>query len=80
LPDRIFSYQNKKIGTVLKALEDNFWYLSWPCGTLWGHLLHFMAIWYILRSLANLYPFWYVVSKNLATLDARRKKLMKSSP
>jgi hypothetical protein len=28
LPDRIFSYQNKKIGTVLKALEDNFWYLS----------------------------------------------------
>jgi hypothetical protein len=51
-------------------LNEKYWYLSWPFGTLCGHLFYFMAIWYI-YALAICYIIPILVrciKKNLATL------------
>jgi hypothetical protein len=45
LPDGIFSNQKSKFGYILKGLAIE------GVGTLYGHLLYFVAIWY------NLLPF-----------------------
>jgi hypothetical protein len=39
--------------------------LLWPIGILCGHLLYFMATWYILLSSPILSPFWYIVSRTI---------------
>jgi hypothetical protein len=40
-------------------------------GLGFGHLVYFMGIWYILWQFGIFFPFWYVVPKNLATLQHR---------
>jgi hypothetical protein len=37
----------EKVGTVSGHLEYStaIWYILWPLGTFYGHLVRFMAIW-----------------------------------
>jgi hypothetical protein len=69
-----------KIGYTLEglAMEDvgglfghlvyftAIWSILRPFGLFYGHLIYFMAIWHIMWQ--NFHPFWYIVTKNLATL------------
>jgi hypothetical protein len=67
LPDGLFSNQKPKFGQILEGLtmED--------ISELYGHLVYFTDIWYILRLLWSFGIFFPVlvcrIKKNLATLD-----------
>jgi hypothetical protein len=39
----------------LQTQIQNCWYIIWPFGLFYGHLLYYTAIWYIFST------FWYVV-------------------
>jgi hypothetical protein len=44
-------------------------YILRPFGQFSGHLVYFMALWYILWSVGIFSPFWYIFpTKNLATM------------
>jgi hypothetical protein len=70
LPDGIFSNQKSQFGWILECQSMN------DVGKLYGHLVYvfnwhfvyFMAICYILWSELYIFPFWYVITKNLALL------------
>jgi hypothetical protein len=54
LPDGILSNQKSQFGKILEglAMEDvgifmTFLSILWPNGSFNGHLVHFVAIWYI---------------------------------
>jgi hypothetical protein len=56
--------------------NGKFYYIVWPFGIFFGHLVYFMAVWYSLRSLGIFFLFWYVwTKKNLATLIETRRRL-----
>jgi hypothetical protein len=45
------------------------WYILWPFGIIYDHLVNYMAVWYCMWSFGILFPFWYAwTMKNLATL------------
>jgi hypothetical protein len=39
------------------------WYTLWTFGILYGHLVHFVVIWYIFTFLVYFLHFWYVVPR-----------------
>jgi hypothetical protein len=41
------------------------WYILWPFGIFYAHLVYFMAIWYILWPFGIFFPFWYVVPRKI---------------
>jgi hypothetical protein len=41
------------------------WYILWPFWIYCGHLVHFLAIWYIFWSFSNLVAIWYTVSRKI---------------
>jgi hypothetical protein len=46
------------------AMEDVGMYIICPFGLcIYGYLVYFTAIWYILWPLGVFFPFWYVVPK-----------------
>jgi hypothetical protein len=76
LPDGIFSKPKSRFGQILEGLElENvgifYGHIIRPFVLFHGHLVYFMAIWYILWPLVNLVaicmvyfpPFWHIVSK-----------------
>jgi hypothetical protein len=36
------------------------WYMLWPFGICYGHLVYVMAIWYMLWPFGNLVVLWYI--------------------
>jgi hypothetical protein len=49
LPDGIFSNQKSQFGYVLERFrKEKVGSILWPFGVYYGHLVHFVAIWYIL--------------------------------
>jgi hypothetical protein len=45
------------------------WYILWPFGQFYGHLVYFRALWYILWPFSKISPFLVCcTTKNLATL------------
>jgi hypothetical protein len=56
LPDGIFSNQKVNFGSFWQASERNILTSLWPFGILCGHLLYFIAVWYILDKLLYLFP------------------------
>jgi hypothetical protein len=75
----LFQTKNPKLGKFWRFLQWKMlvyftatWSIFLPFGIFWGHLVflvlnsyrYFLVIWYFS-------PFWYVVSKNLATLHTR---------
>jgi hypothetical protein len=70
LPDGIHIFKPKsQFGLSLEGLEHNriYWYNLRPFGQFYGHLVHFVVIWYIVLLFSRFGT--YVVPKNLATLD-----------
>jgi hypothetical protein len=67
LPDGIFSNKKSQFGDILEglAMEDVgiLWSISWPNGISYGHLVHFVVIWYIFPVLVC------CTEINLATLS-----------
>jgi hypothetical protein len=59
--------------TITLALDENFggscngkcWYIFLPFGILYGHLVNFVTIWYILWSFGTFFSFWYVVPRKI---------------
>jgi hypothetical protein len=48
------------------------WYILWPFGLFYGHLVYFVVIWYILSLFGIFFEVLaYCTKKNLATLDGR---------
>jgi hypothetical protein len=42
-----------------------YWYILWPFGEFYGHLVNFMAIWCTLWSFGIFFPLWYVVPRKI---------------
>jgi hypothetical protein len=70
LPDGLVSNQKAKIWVNFGGpFNGNCWYILWPFGIFYGHLVKFMAVWYGLWSFVIFFPIWNVgTKKNLATL------------
>jgi hypothetical protein len=50
-------------------------------GKLYGHLVNFVAIWYILWLFGTFFPFWYVVpTKIWQPWDGEKEKSFNSLP
>jgi hypothetical protein len=81
LPDGLFS--NQKIPILVKfggPWNGKCYYILWPFGILYGHLVQFMAL-YSLWSFGTFFRFWYVwTGKNLATLSQSNKMHWNISP
>jgi hypothetical protein len=45
--------------------NGRFWYILWPFGQFSGHLIYFMAIWYIFPHLAYFSLFWFVAQRKI---------------
>jgi hypothetical protein len=39
--------------------------MLWPFGLPYGHLVFFVAIWYILWSFGQFFMFWYVIPRKI---------------
>jgi hypothetical protein len=51
------------------SCNERCWNILWPLGLLYGSLVYFVAIWYILWLFGIFSPVWvYCTKKNLATL------------
>jgi hypothetical protein len=57
LPDGIFSHQKKQTLWAYFGGMWNLkcWYILWPFGLLYGHLVYYMAIWYMYYM-----AIWYI--------------------
>jgi hypothetical protein len=65
LPDVYFQ---TKIATWVHfggSCNGRCWCTLWIFGLLYGHLIYFMAIWYILWSFGIFPPFWYIVPREI---------------
>jgi hypothetical protein len=60
LPDGIFYIKPKILIWVNFGWGNNgrCWYILWPFGQFYGHLVNFMAIWLILWSFVKLYGYF----------------------
>jgi hypothetical protein len=67
LPDGLFSNKKYLFG---KIFEGKCWYVLCPFGPFHSHLVHFVAIWYILKLFGLFFPVLVqcCTKKNLATL------------
>jgi hypothetical protein len=41
------------------------WYVLYPFGIFYSHLVFVVAIWYILHPFGIFFPFWYVVARRI---------------
>jgi hypothetical protein len=41
------------------------WYILWPFGIFYCHLVYFVAIWYILLSFGIYFSYWYVAPRKI---------------
>jgi hypothetical protein len=51
-----------------RSWNGRCWFMLWPFGMFYGHLVYFMAIWYMYLISGNLEyfpPFWYIVPRKL---------------
>jgi hypothetical protein len=67
LPDGRFSYQKSQFRYTLEAIGMVY------VGIIYSHLIYFRANRYTLWSFGKIFPVWYVVQKNMATLIETRK-------
>jgi hypothetical protein len=54
-------FQTKKFQICVNfggPLTGKCWYILWPFGIFYGHLLLFMAVWYSLCSFVTFFPIW----------------------
>jgi hypothetical protein len=64
-----FQTKNPILGKFWRALDWQCLYILWTFGIFYGHLGHFMNIWYILCSFGTFFPVLVSCNmKNLATL------------
>jgi hypothetical protein len=79
LPDGIYFRPKITIWVNCRwSCNGRCWYVLWPFGLFYGHLVHFWLFWYILYGhLATFSPVWYVFTKeNLATLFGSENMLL----
>jgi hypothetical protein len=77
LPDGIF--KNQKIPIWLnfgESCNGRCWYILWPIGLFYCHLVYIVAIWYILRIFGIFLRFWYVVPRKIRQPWCRRERLL----
>jgi hypothetical protein len=48
-----------------RSCNERCWYISWPLGPIYGHLVYFVAIWYLVWLIGIFFPFWYVVQRKI---------------
>jgi hypothetical protein len=54
-------YLQTKNPNLGKIWSGKGWKILWPFEIYYGHLVHFMAIWYILCPLGNIAANWYIL-------------------
>jgi hypothetical protein len=66
LPDGIFSNQKSQFGPILEGLAScngSYRCILWQFGILYGYLVYFVAIWYILWLFGILFPLFGMLSQ-----------------
>jgi hypothetical protein len=67
LPDRLFSNQKYKLWVNFGwPWSGKCWYILWPFGLFYGHLVYFMVYFGLFWvRLVNFFPFWYVLQRKI---------------
>jgi hypothetical protein len=63
LPDGIFSNQKSLFGYLPEGLAMEV--IVRPFGLFYGHLVYFVAIWYVFWLFGIFFPFWYVAPRKI---------------
>jgi hypothetical protein len=66
LPDGLLSNQKSQFGKKIPVPQiGKCWYILWPFGIFFGHLVYFMNIWFHLCLFGTFFRFWYHATRKI---------------